>query len=107
MKHCPHCGGELPVVDTKPKLTLDDRFWFGKYNGELIRKILADDPQYLFWAIQKVDDFNVSDELRADARRAAGNQKAKNHYPRPTYSQHHSDYDCDWGDEYLSDDVPF
>ena len=104
MKHCPHCGGQLPTSEELPTLTLEDRFWFGKCKGKTLREVLATDPQYLFWAIQKVDDFNVTPELRATARRAAGEQTL-NQALKPYYGTSPHD-DIDW-DRDLNDDPPF
>lgn len=62
----------LTLNDFKPTpLGWLNRMPFGKYQGWRIRQIWAEDPEYLDWALDEVEQFNleaeVHDQVRIDA----------------------------------------
>lgn len=52
---------------------LDDCLPFGKHQGRLIEDVLDEDPNYLLWCLENVDDFEVDKALQDEiTRRARG-----------------------------------
>lgn len=46
------------------KLDLNDKIYFGKYREEKVKTILKDDPDYLKWALENVENFNLTKDLK-------------------------------------------
>lgn len=53
------------------KYDLDIAMQFGKHKGRSVEDVLADDPQYLLWALENVDSFEVDAALQDAIERAA------------------------------------
>ncbi len=43
------------------RLHLNSRLGFGKYSGRTVRKVIDVDPDYIEWALNEVDDFDLDD----------------------------------------------
>ena len=44
-------------------LNTDSIIKFGKYNGIVIRDVIAKDLNYIIWCVKSVDDFIISDDI--------------------------------------------
>ena len=44
------------------KLTLNDTLTFGKYKGDVIQDVIKDDPDYLAWACDEIEWFDLDEE---------------------------------------------
>lgn len=53
------------MINLRGKLSLQSVLQFGKYKGETVEDIIADNPKYLAWAMDNVNGF----ELNAEAQR--------------------------------------
>ncbi len=42
--------------------TLDDRLGFGPHQSATIRQVIDDDPDYIEWAFNTIDGFELDDE---------------------------------------------
>lgn len=84
MPHCPNCGEDLsgwPITETEfqarsqeeadLELELSQLMTFGKYRNWRLELVLRTHPQYIVWAAENVDHFNVSPALLAEARNKA------------------------------------
>ena len=40
-------------------LDLDHKLTFGKHKGKTIEDVLEDDPRYLRWCMENIDDFEL------------------------------------------------
>lgn len=54
---------------------LDTPLGFGKYKGQPVEDVLADDPSYLLWCLENVESFSVDQALEDEIVRAAGRRK--------------------------------
>ncbi len=43
-------------------IKLQDKFWFGKHRGEVIEDYVYDEPSYIKWCLDNVNDFNFNDD---------------------------------------------
>lgn len=43
------------------KLTLEDKFWFGRYSGRDIAEIIEQDSEYVEWCAKNVKDFDLDE----------------------------------------------
>jgi uncharacterized protein (DUF3820 family) len=50
---------------------LDTPLAFGKYRGRTVEDVLAEDPAYLLWAMETVEQFEVDKALQDAIERAA------------------------------------
>jgi len=50
---------------------LDTPLGFGKYKGRAVEDVLSDDPAYLLWLLENVEQFTVDKALQDDIERAA------------------------------------
>ena len=108
MSNCPHCGQPMPVAapaakaEAPKKLQMHSIFWFGKYRDETIQHVLGLNPQYLIWAQENVENFDLDQEILDKAtRRAESEREARrigNSYNRSWGSDRYDD---------LDDDIPF
>lgn len=39
-------------------------FNFGKYKGKTLLHVIDNDPQYVIWCIDNIDDFNINDKFK-------------------------------------------
>lgn len=49
---------------------LENKFTFGKYNGQPVRNIAETDPCYIFWVHKNVTFFKITEEEMDMARNA-------------------------------------
>lgn len=60
----------LPVVEgAKRVLGWDEPLWFGKYNGLLVSEVASFNPGYLAWAVNNLDQFDLSPHARKMGQR--------------------------------------
>jgi len=45
---------------------LSDKVKFGKHRGKSVEDIISSDPQWLFWAVENVDDFDIDKDAEAE-----------------------------------------
>ncbi len=43
-------------------ITLQDKFWFGKYKNEIIEDYVYDEPSYIKWCLESVENFDLNDD---------------------------------------------
>lgn len=55
---------------------LNDKFKYGKYKGKTIKKILKDDWEYLDFAAQKFDDFELTQEAKKKLKEKIADDKS-------------------------------
>lgn len=48
-------------------IELDYVFTFGKYKGRTAYSVIRENPQYLFWAEDNIDWFELSDDVKEEA----------------------------------------
>jgi uncharacterized protein (DUF3820 family) len=53
-------------------LDLDHVLTFGRHRGRTIEDVLEDDPRYLLWVCENVDDFELDDVVAHELERALG-----------------------------------
>lgn len=108
MHSCPHCGSPLDAVPLDPHTDWPDNpegeefdsgyvFHFGKYAGQKLESVMGTNPQYLLWAHNNVDHFNLSPHLLEEASKAARTQSPPRRSAPPRYFNHHDD---DFDDDY-------
>lgn len=59
------------AIERPEVYTMDDVFDFGKYKGQTIGDITTLDPDYIFWAMEKVQWFKVTANVLRAAEKAA------------------------------------
>ena len=48
---------------------LAERFDFGKYRNKSIREVIAEDPEYIAWCIENVDNFELNNQAYAEFKK--------------------------------------
>ncbi len=43
-------------------ITLQDKFWFGKYKNEIIEDIVYDKPSYVKWCLESIENFDLDSD---------------------------------------------
>jgi hypothetical protein len=56
-----------PVSGTRRWLTDDGAFLFGKYRGEFLELVAADDEGYVRWCVESVEDMEDEDREAMEA----------------------------------------
>lgn len=41
-------------------------FNFGKYKGKTLLYVIDNDPQYIIWCIDNIEDFNINEKLKLE-----------------------------------------
>lgn len=58
----------------------EDKFTFGKHKGKFVSDVIESDPQYVNWALNNVEWFNLDDALRNKLSKALGKVSRKRTY---------------------------
>lgn len=49
-------------------MTYEDALQFGKYKNRTLESILSEDPRYLIWMDENLEDINIDREIIEDAQ---------------------------------------
>lgn len=55
LRALPHVSSWHELWQASEKARVPSKFWFGKYDGRLIREIRREDPGYIHWCLTKCD----------------------------------------------------
>ncbi len=64
-----------PSAHTGKLLGWNDAIPFGKFKGLLVREVAQFNPQYLAWAVNNLEHFNLTDEARKLGQRELNNHR--------------------------------
>lgn len=59
---------------------LKDKLTFGKYKGQSVDEVIDNDPDYLVWAVEEIDWFELDEETEKELEDGILNGEDTNRY---------------------------